>query len=104
VQQVRGWIAELIDRSLLLGNSAGVHLHGAFVCLFLFTHSICEHAFSCLFVDIMLGHVRSRLDHEQMQMQQRNAVRGILRACDEADGFKMTGTTDKAERGEFLDW
>ena len=27
--KVRTWIGELLSRSLLLGNAAGVHLHGA---------------------------------------------------------------------------
>ena len=29
--KVRTWISELLSRSLLLGNAAGVHLHGACV-------------------------------------------------------------------------
>ena len=29
--KVRTWIGELLSRSLLLGNAAGVHLHGACV-------------------------------------------------------------------------
>ena len=27
--KVRSWLAELLSRSLLLGNAAGIHLHGA---------------------------------------------------------------------------
>ena len=27
--KVRTWIGELLSRSLLLGNAAGIHLHGA---------------------------------------------------------------------------
>ena len=26
--KVRAWISELLSRSLLLGNAAGIHLHG----------------------------------------------------------------------------
>ena len=29
--KVRTWIGELLSRSLLLGNAAGIHLHGACV-------------------------------------------------------------------------
>ena len=29
--RVRTWIGELLSRSLLLGNAAGIHLHGACV-------------------------------------------------------------------------
>ena len=28
--KVRMWIAELLSRSLLLGNAAGIHLHGSY--------------------------------------------------------------------------
>ena len=27
--KVRTWVGELLSRSLLLGNAAGIHLHGA---------------------------------------------------------------------------
>ena len=27
--KVRSWLGELLSRSLLLGNAAGIHLHGA---------------------------------------------------------------------------
>ena len=29
--KVRTWIGELLSRSLLLGNAAGVHLHGVYI-------------------------------------------------------------------------
>ena len=55
-------------------------------------------------LDIMLGFLRSRLDKEQMMVQQRKAVRGILRWCESQDEVKVTGNTITAAAGEHLDW
>ena len=53
----------------------------------------------------MLGFLRSRLDEEQMLMQQRKAVNGILRWVDSQDEeVKVTGSTSQAQTGEHLDW
>jgi hypothetical protein len=71
---------QLISRSLLLGNAAGVHLH-----------------------DIMLEFVRSRLHPEEMRAQQHRVVSGILRRCKEL-GVKFTGSTGAAHAGEHFDW
>ena len=55
-------------------------------------------------LDIMLGFLRSRLDKEQMMVQQRKAVRGILRWCESQDEVKVTGNTITAAAGEHLHW
>ena len=52
----------------------------------------------------MLGFLRSRLDKEQMMLQQRKAVNGILRWAESQDEIKVTGTTTHAAVGEHLDW
>ena len=52
----------------------------------------------------MLGFLRSRLDKEQMMVQQRKAVRGILRWCESQDEVKVTGNTITAAAGEHLHW
>ena len=54
--------------------------------------------------DIMLGFLRSRLDDEDMLLQQRKAVKGILRWCELQDEVKVTGNTITAAAGEHLDW
>ena len=58
----------------------------------------------CALVDIMLGFLRSRLDKEQMMVQQRKAVNGILRWCESQNEIKVTGNTIQAVVGEHLDW
>ena len=55
-------------------------------------------------LDIMLGFLRSRLDKEQMMLQQRKAVDGILAWVDSQDEVKVTGNTHQASAGEHLDW
>ena len=55
-------------------------------------------------LDIMLGFLRSRLDKQEMMMQQRKAVNGILRWCESQDEVKVTGNTVRAAAGEHLDW
>ena len=52
----------------------------------------------------MLGFLRSRLDKEQMMLQQRKAVDGILAWVDSQDEVKVTGNTIRAAAGEHLDW
>ena len=52
----------------------------------------------------MLGFLRSRLDKQEMQQQQRKAVKGIIRWCDSQDEVKVTGNTLTAATGEHLDW
>ena len=52
----------------------------------------------------MLGFLRSRLDKQEMMMQQRKAVNGILRWCESQDEVKVTGNTVRAAAGEHLDW
>ena len=52
----------------------------------------------------MLGFLRSRLDGQEMMMQQRKAVSGILRWCESQDEVKVTGNTVRAAAGEHLDW
>ena len=52
----------------------------------------------------MLGFLRSRLDDEDMLLQQRKAVKGILRWCELQDEVKVTGNTITAAAGEHLDW
>ena len=52
----------------------------------------------------MLGFLRSRLDKQEMMMQQRKAVSGILRWCESQDEVKVTGNTVRAAAGEHLDW
>ena len=94
--RVRTWIGELLSRSLLLGNAAGVHLHGACVKLLTATDDA--------LLDIMLGFLRSRLDKQEMMMQQRKAASGILRWCESQDEVKVTGNTVRAAAGEHLDW
>ena len=48
----------------------------------------------------MLGFLRSRLDKEQMIVQQRKAVNGILRWRESQDEIKVTGNTIQAVVGE----
>ena len=55
-------------------------------------------------LDIMLGFLRSRLEKQEMLMQQRKAVSGILRWCESQDEVKVTGNTIRAAAGEHLDW
>ena len=55
-------------------------------------------------LDIMLGFLRSRLDKQEMMLQQRKAVHGILRWCELQEEVKVTGTTLQAAAGEHLDW
>ena len=100
--KVRTWIGELLSRSLLLGNAAGVHLHGA--CVDRFPFYCCLTAADDALLDIMLGFLRSRLDKQEMMMQQRKAVSGILRWCESQDEVKVTGNTVQAAAGEHLDW
>ena len=57
-----------------------------------------------LLVDIMLGFLRSRLDKQEMILQQRKAVTGILRWAESQDELKVTGNTAQAAAGEHLDW
>ena len=52
----------------------------------------------------MLGFLRSRLDNQEMLLQQRKAVSGILRWCESQDEVKLTGNTVRAAAGEHLDW
>ena len=52
----------------------------------------------------MLGFLRSRLDKQEMLMQQHKAVGGILHWCEAQDEVKMTGNTVRAATGEHLDW
>ena len=52
----------------------------------------------------MLGFLRSRLDKQEMMMQQRKAVSGILYWCESQDEVKVTGNTVQAAAGEHLDW
>ena len=52
----------------------------------------------------MLGFLRSRLDKQEMLLQQRKAVSGILRWCESQDEVKVTGNTVQAAAGEHLDW
>ncbi len=78
--RVRSWVEELVSRSLLLGNAAGIHLH-----------------------DIVLGYLRSRLPSKEFQDMQRRAVRGLLMWA-EADGVKTTGDTMTWQQGEEMDW
>ena len=52
----------------------------------------------------MLGFLRSRLDKQEMMLQQRKAVSGILRWCESQDEVKVTGNTVWAAAGEHLDW
>ena len=59
---------------------------------------------STALLDIMLGFLRSRLDGQEMMMQQRKAVSGILRWCESQDEVKVTGNTVRAAAGEHLDW
>ena len=69
--------------------------------------SLCASADSsrcCCLLDIMLGFLRSRLDKQEMMMQQRKAVSGILRWCESQDEVKVTGNTARAAAGEHLDW
>ena len=105
--KVRTWIGELLSRSLLLGNAAGIHLHGACVNESVDAALLCTSADSsrcfCL-LDIMLGFLRSRLDKQEMMLQQRKAVSGILRWCESQDEVKLTGNTVRAAAGEHLDW
>ena len=55
-------------------------------------------------LDIMLGFLRSRLDKQEMMLQQRKAVNGILRWGESQDEIKVTGNTLQAAAGEHLDW
>ena len=55
-------------------------------------------------LDIMLGFLRSRLDKQEMLLQQRKTVKGILRWCELQDEVKVTGNTITAAAGEHLDW
>ena len=100
--KVRTWISELLSRSLLLGNAAGVHLHGA--CVDRFPFYCCLTAADDALLDIMLGFLRSRLDKQEMLQQQRKVVSGILRWCESQDEVKVTGNTVRAAAGEHLDW
>ena len=100
--KVRTWISELLSRSLLLGNAAGVHLHGA--CVDRFPFYCCLTAADDALLDIMLGFLRSRLDKQEMLQQQRKAASCILRGCESQDEVKMTGNTVRAAAGEHLDW
>ena len=52
----------------------------------------------------MLGFLRSRLDKQEMLLQQRKAVKGIIRWCESQDEVKVTGNTLTAATGEHLDW
>ena len=55
-------------------------------------------------IDIMLGFLRSRLEKQEMMLQQRKAVSGILRWCESQDEVKVTGNTVRAATGEHLHW
>ena len=55
-------------------------------------------------IDIMLGFLRSRLDMQEMMLQQRKAVNGILVWCKSQGEVKVTGNTAQAKAGEHLDW
>ena len=99
--KVRTWLSELLSRSLLLGNAAGIHLHGARTDDVASSSADTSHH---ALLDIMLGFLRSRLDKQEMMLQQRKAVHGILRWCELQEEVKVTGTTLQAAAGEHLDW
>ena len=52
----------------------------------------------------MLGFLRSRLGTQEMLLQQRKAVSGVLAWVESQDEVKVTGNTIRAAAGEHLDW
>ena len=75
--KVRQWTQILVDHSLLLGSSDGVHLH-----------------------DIVLTYLRKRLSAEEMRLEQRKVLEGLLAESKErravtGRGFQDTGATEK---------
>ena len=52
----------------------------------------------------MLGFLRSRLGTQEMLLQQRKAVSGVLAWVESQDEVKVTGNTMQAAAGEHLDW
>ena len=85
--KVRQRTQMLVDHSLLLGSSSeGIYLH-----------------------DIVLQYLRKRLSAEEMRVEQRKVVEGMVaaskaRMAATGRGLQDTGSTPKAFAGEEVDW
>ena len=79
--KVRQWTQMLVDHSLLLGSSSeGIHLH-----------------------DIVLQYLRKRLSVEELRLEQRKVVSGMVAAAQmrltaTGRGLQETGTSERPVR------
>ena len=76
----------LVDHSLLLGSTEGIHVH-----------------------DIILSYLRKRLSAAEMRAEQRKVVDGVVAAAQARKsatgrGLEDTGKTAHAWKGEEIDW